>query len=118
MIRRPPRSTQSRSSAASDVYKRQVHISPKKLASLQAYIESADTIVFHNAKFDIRALSTIGIPPDVFWNKEIHDTHIASHVLWSGESHALKDLCVLHLNYPDTDEDLSLIHISEPTRPY
>src|SRR5450756_2103381 len=26
MIRRPPRSTQSRSSAASDVYKRQVHI--------------------------------------------------------------------------------------------
>src|SRR5450756_3217950 len=26
MIRRPPRSTQSRSSAASDVYKRQVHL--------------------------------------------------------------------------------------------
>src|SRR5450756_2084111 len=28
MIRRPPRSTQSRSSAASDVYKRQVHVPP------------------------------------------------------------------------------------------
>lgn len=94
---------------------RAVHISPKKLASLQAYIESADTIVFHNAKFDIRALSTIGIPPDVFWNKEIHDTHIASHVLWSGESHALKDLCVLHLNYPDTDED-ALIEASKKAR--
>ena len=30
MIRRPPRSTQSRSSAASDVYKRQVYVSNKK----------------------------------------------------------------------------------------
>src|SRR5450756_109332 len=29
MIRRPPRSTQSRSSAASDVYKRQVHLDPR-----------------------------------------------------------------------------------------
>src|SRR5450756_336880 len=28
MIRRPPRSTQSRSSAASDVYKRQIHSEP------------------------------------------------------------------------------------------
>src|SRR5450756_738410 len=28
MIRRPPRSTQSRSSAASDVYKRQIPVSP------------------------------------------------------------------------------------------
>src|SRR5450756_1573974 len=30
MIRRPPRSTQSRSSAASDVYKRQVRVDPPK----------------------------------------------------------------------------------------
>ena len=30
MIRRPPRSTQSRSSAASDVYKRQVHVCSQK----------------------------------------------------------------------------------------
>eukprot|EP00657_Telonema_sp_P-1_P011484 TRINITY_DN6630_c0_g1_i1.p1 TRINITY_DN6630_c0_g1~~TRINITY_DN6630_c0_g1_i1.p1 ORF type:complete len:101 (-),score=53.36 TRINITY_DN6630_c0_g1_i1:76-378(-) len=31
MIRRPPRSTQSRSSAASDVYKRQTHINEQPL---------------------------------------------------------------------------------------
>src|SRR5450756_1805225 len=33
MIRRPPRSTQSRSSAASDVYKRQVHLNLHKTFS-------------------------------------------------------------------------------------
>src|SRR5450756_2729430 len=33
MIRRPPRSTQSRSSAASDVYKRQIGNSPAGLSS-------------------------------------------------------------------------------------
>ena len=36
MIRRPPRSTQSRSSAASDVYKRQPHLQrPGDLADLR-----------------------------------------------------------------------------------
>src|SRR5450756_964757 len=38
MIRRPPRSTQSRSSAASDVYKRQVpDLNPKGQATYSAY---------------------------------------------------------------------------------
>lgn len=83
---------------------RKVVIPPKEVNELQKYIDRADSVVFHNAKFDIRALSTIGIKPSTFWNKEIHDTHIASHILWSGESHALKDLCVLHLDFPATDE--------------
>lgn len=79
-------------------------ISPKEVADLRAYLDTTDTVVFHNAKFDIRALSTIGVKPAYFWNKCIHDTHIASHVLWSGESHALKDLALLHLDIPDTDD--------------
>src|SRR5450756_2764118 len=36
MIRRPPRSTQSRSSAASDVYKRQGQIDPKVVSARQS----------------------------------------------------------------------------------
>src|SRR5450756_3202321 len=36
MIRRPPRSTQSRSSAASDVYKRQVAVAAARRAVLEA----------------------------------------------------------------------------------
>src|SRR5680860_1620971 len=44
MIRRPPRSTQSRSSAASDVYKRQV---PDSIAA-KAGLEMGDVIVSVN----------------------------------------------------------------------
>ena len=44
MIRRPPRSTQSRSSAASDVYKRQVQPDFKKSGGLvPAVVQDADT---------------------------------------------------------------------------
>src|SRR5680860_1814892 len=44
MIRRPPRSTQSRSSAASDVYKRQVFgvTGPIRMAYINSYIPSAE----------------------------------------------------------------------------
>src|SRR5659263_777539 len=42
MIRRPPRSTQSRSSAASDVYKRQVHESLDAVADLNERAERDD----------------------------------------------------------------------------
>lgn len=87
-----------------DVRTRKVLILPKEVAALRRYIESLDVVVFHNAKFDIRALSTVGIPPSLFWSKTIHDTHIASHCLWSLDSHALKDLCLVHLDFPDTDE--------------
>ena len=40
MIRRPPRSTQSRSSAASDVYKRQMLIAPRTQAFRRSFVSS------------------------------------------------------------------------------
>ena len=70
MIRRPPRSTLDRSSAASDVYKRQADI---KIKFFEFFI--ADTL---------------------------EDEVV---VIWRNR----KDLA---------EEYLSLIHISEPTRPY
>mgnify|MGYP003381690476 CR=1 FL=1 len=70
MIRRPPRSTLDRSSAASDVYKRQ---------SFDSAIEHGVTLV----ECDVQMTA---------------DGHIV----------------VIH----DPTLDLSLIHISEPTRPY
>ena len=70
MIRRPPRSTLDRSSAASDVYKRQDH--------------------------DLERVGLAGRGP--FVGDEITQS-IDSHVVGMGF-------------------DLSLIHISEPTRPY
>ena len=70
MIRRPPRSTLDRSSAASDVYKRQVEV--------QHYVgEGVRTIV--------------------------RDVHV---------------LIVIEAGHRAIEIDLSLIHISEPTRPY
>ena len=70
IIRRPPRSTQSRSSAASDVYKRQLP-DGKNLNEAQA-----------------KAL-------------------LAAHGVRSPREEVARDA-----------QDLSLIHISEPTRPY
>ena len=70
MIRRPPRSTLDRSSAASDVYKRQI-------------MEWNDTLAVDGGVMD--------------------DTH--------------KEFVEL-LNKLGEVEGLSLIHISEPTRPY
>jgi len=67
-------------------------------------MESATTIVFHNAQFDIRALSAIGCWKDHWWDK-IQDTQIISHALCSGDTHGLKDLAVKYLHYWDDDEE-------------
>ena len=71
MIRRPPRSTLDRSSAASDVYKRQAQ------GGIAAVLDDEDTI----------------------------DSHVAD-TLRAGAGLCHEDMV------------LSLIHISEPTRPY
>ena len=70
MIRRPPRSTQSRSSAASDVYKRQ--------------------------------------GPDARFLHNVFGAFFAQDLIDFFESLGVKNVV----------EQLSLIHISEPTRPY
>eukprot|EP00657_Telonema_sp_P-1_P002812 TRINITY_DN1652_c0_g1_i3.p1 TRINITY_DN1652_c0_g1~~TRINITY_DN1652_c0_g1_i3.p1 ORF type:complete len:109 (+),score=40.23 TRINITY_DN1652_c0_g1_i3:124-450(+) len=108
MIRRPPRSTQSRSSAASDVYKRQT-LNPQGSA-----LEAS--------------------PPVLGWRREPTTVVRPSEELSGGPG----SLTGLHLQQPHVPQslhtqdvqtkpataqwvpspDLSLIHISEPTRPY
>ena len=78
MIRRPPRSTLDRSSAASDVYKRQVD-------SLMTYLK----------KFDY-----------------------TRPLLQTSEALELAAYDVVQQAAMDNILYLSLIHISEPTRPY
>ena len=86
MIRRPPRSTLDRSSAASDVYKRQL-VKNSKFTSI--YLEEFTCVV--------------------------RDTKLGPEI-------TTRDIPnVGELKLKDLDEDgivLSLIHISEPTRPY
>ena len=79
MIRRPPRSTLDRSSAASDVYKRQ------KLSEDVGVLYGDNPVAIDQASIDLIKKSA---------GREVFK--IANH----------------------KDPYLSLIHISEPTRPY
>lgn len=76
-------------------------ISPKEVAEVTSHLKGQE-LVFHNSKFDVRALTSIGVK-GLNWDN-IHDTHIASHALHSGGSHKLKDLALLYCNIPDDDQ--------------
>ncbi len=76
-------------------------IPARDIKDVQALMD-ADDIVFHNTKFDVRALESIGIKPQP-WDK-VQDSLIASHVLASAESHKLKDLSLMLLDIPDDDQ--------------
>ena len=76
--------------------------SSKSRQEIKAHLRNKK-LVFHNAKFDIHALKSIGIN---VWNlaSRIDDTLIASHLLNSYESHALKDLALKYLDISTSDE--------------
>ena len=92
IIRRPPRSTQSRSSAASDVYKRQKYND----GQLEELLISNYGLSKIEAADQIKKLSI----------------EIIEEIKESG-SYSIPGIGIL-IN----DSKLSLIHISEPTRPY
>lgn len=71
--------------------------------TIQTRIRKRHSLVFHNTRFDVRALMLIGV--DIFAMEPfINDTLLMSHVLDSGESHELKDLAVKYLKINDDDE--------------
>ena len=111
MIRLPPRSTQSRSSAASDVYKRQVIDTSNTTVHQLSYrighiYGSGDD---QKTRFLIMSFGfKNGVPVDA---DMVFDVRFLPNPHW-----------VPHLR-PQTGlsvevSQLSLIHISEPTRPY
>jgi DNA polymerase I-like protein with 3'-5' exonuclease and polymerase domains len=73
------------------------------LEEVQDLLEDSQSLIFHNAKFDLRMLESIGIDLARLWDK-IEDTMIASHCLSSGESHALKYLAFKYMDYYNEDE--------------
>lgn len=77
---------------------------PKKdLKEIQFVIsDTSNRLVFHNAKFDVLALESIGIKFDA-WDR-VEDTHLASHCLASNEPHGLKELGLRYLDIDDDDE--------------
>ena len=90
MIRRPPRSTLDRSSAASDVYKRQ------------------DLIIFDEAhKMSATVWGSEVKKTKRYQMAEELGTHTRNLLMMTATPHSGKE-----------EQFLSLIHISEPTRPY
>eukprot|EP00657_Telonema_sp_P-1_P002034 TRINITY_DN14894_c0_g1_i1.p2 TRINITY_DN14894_c0_g1~~TRINITY_DN14894_c0_g1_i1.p2 ORF type:complete len:124 (-),score=42.97 TRINITY_DN14894_c0_g1_i1:52-423(-) len=123
MRRRPPRSTQSRSSAASDVYKRQVPILIE--VSLPARRWSTNAI--------LRIITVIENNPSLV--TRVGESLAAEILVVAEEQGVTLDPVLLNVlevtssgsNSPTgspsvapttPDPTLSLIHISEPTRPY
>jgi len=74
---------------------------PSIIKQIQAFVDSCDILPFHNAKFDIRMLSLIGIT--IPWQKVV-DTVVASHLACSGEYRRLKLLAYKYLGYKNEEE--------------
>eukprot|EP00657_Telonema_sp_P-1_P000049 TRINITY_DN10069_c0_g1_i1.p1 TRINITY_DN10069_c0_g1~~TRINITY_DN10069_c0_g1_i1.p1 ORF type:complete len:115 (-),score=49.52 TRINITY_DN10069_c0_g1_i1:71-415(-) len=114
MIRQPPRSTQSRSSAASDVYKRQVNkmrmLSLVNLATESAEIDYstiAETLQITSDEVEpwVIKVSRAGLVKTRM--DQLRQVVVVSRTRVRVLNN--NDWCML---------GLSLIHISEPTRPY
>src|SRR5450756_2608400 len=141
MIRRPPRSTQSRSSAASDVYKRQGAIFPQSAGSILSFLRELDHL--YHAVLDCSG------PPRPAADEPASHRYglLARHPLSHFRASRYKRVSVDQVFYRHLDEPLarsffeadflyntgycmkelsaphaamvvmlSLIHISEPTR--
>ena len=109
-----------------DPNNREVHWHDSVLASAQQVLDDAETIVFHNTTFDMRALWSIGLRTN-FWSK-IEDTLVAAHCINSakkttehklvGRTLGLKDLAFEYLGFPDDDEkDLQAAVVRERNSP-
>ena len=98
MIRRPPRSTLDRSSAASDVYKRQAYDRWWEGRKLWG------ALVNNSRNLALKLNALLQDPEERAYFRVLIPTY--AHVL---AAHLLREKTALVL---------SLIHISEPTRPY
>ena len=93
-----------------DPLTRTPYIPSHEIQDLQDFVDS-HRLIFHNAKFDIRALHSIGIGINNIWTKDgkvgFEDTLVASHVIDNSMPHGLKYLCQFFL-YIDIDDQKAL----------
>ena len=96
-----------------DPFTRNVEHSDTTVQEIQDKIDSYDWVVFHNSKFDIHALNSIGVfvPPE-----KIQDTLLLSHLFNNRESHKLKDLAYKYLDFSKEDEEALLACIASARR--
>lgn len=82
-----------------DPLTRQPDVDPDEVDQIQSLIDGVDIIWFHNAKFDIRALWTIGI--SVPFDK-VRCSLFGSHLLATNHAHDLTSTCIEYLNHDIT----------------
>lgn len=108
-----------------DPITRQPDIPRNDKLEIEYYLEGSE-LIFHHAKFDIRAFETIGMSflftEDQWWTADylqdnlysdhlvltcrtFQDTLLASHACSSSDIHGLKELGVKYLRYSDADKD-------------
>lgn len=76
---------------------RQPEVPREDIYEIAKYLDEADELIFHNAKFDIRALTSVGVKWKSKWWPKVHDTVYSAHLLASGEDHDLTFLAQKHL---------------------
>lgn len=92
-----------------DPFTRKVKIPDRDIKDFLEYIHSFDEWIFHNALFDIAALSNINAWPirrnrhRSYWS-HIHDTQVASHLANSLGRHGLKELAAQLCCIPTNDQ--------------
>ena len=87
-------------------YTREPTYDLKTVNNLFRYLSKYDTWVFHNALFDMKALSLLEYRNyDKLLNSvDIHDTMLMAHCLDSLGKKGLKGLALLYLDFPEGDE--------------
>ena len=78
-------------------------IPDKKISiDIKKFTKEYKTLVFHNTKFDIRALESVNV--NLNWRGKTFDTLMASHVLNNVYSHKLKDLSRYYIGRENDEE--------------
>jgi DNA polymerase I-like protein with 3'-5' exonuclease and polymerase domains len=80
-----------------DPLTRQPQWSKQDLEEVEEQLNSTAEVVMHNAKFDIKAIESVGIKlPKDYWSR-VRDTLMSAHLLNSSQSHDLTSCALVYL---------------------
>lgn len=75
---------------------RKVLVINSEVQEIQKLLDSANKLIFHNAKFDLKMLNAIGVKVDHLWSK-VEDTLFIAHMLASQTDHDLTSVVKTYL---------------------
>jgi DNA polymerase I-like protein with 3'-5' exonuclease and polymerase domains len=96
-----------------DPLTRKVNAPAEDVAGIVELLDAAELVYLHNAKFDARALASMGIA--LPWHK-VRDTLIASHLLATNRPHDLTWLCIEYLGVDIEPHELHIKRVTQVCR--